>query len=105
MMYSMGIAQNYNLYWDKTYGGNSRDWNNIAVVDSSGNIFLIGDSQTNVDGDKSTPLCPLQPDHSDIWLLKLDPDGNILWQKNYGSDSDERNPKLIFIRFTSIEFL
>lgn len=91
-------GQVLNLLWEKTYGGNSREWNSMVIADTAaGSLFLIGDSQTNINGDKTEPLCSLQTDHSDIWLLKLDNSGNILWQKNYGSDDDERSPRLTLL--------
>lgn len=101
-----GQGQVLNVLWEKTYGGNSRDWNSMVIADtSSGSLFLIGDSQTNIDGDKTEPLCSLQTDHSDIWLLKLDDTGNILWQKNYGSDDDERIPRLYLLNGSSGEMI
>lgn len=101
-----GQGQVLNVLWEKTYGGNSRDWNSMVIADtSSGSLFLIGDSQTNIDGDKTEPLCSLQTDHSDIWLLKLDDSGNILWQKNYGSDDDERIPRLYLLNGSSGEMI
>lgn len=90
-------AQSININWDQTYGGNSRDWNTNAVVDGSANIFIIGDSQTDLNGDKTVGLCNVQPDHSDIWLIKSDSSGNILWQKNYGAESNESHPELILL--------
>lgn len=90
-------SQPLNLLWEKTYGGSSREWNNMVMTGSAGALFLIGDSQTNINGDKTVPLCSIQLSHSDIWLLKLDSSGNILWQKNYGSDDDERSPRLALL--------
>ncbi len=96
VLYSL-TAQNYNFIWDKTYGGSSRDWNCSVIKNDNSSYFLIGDSETNIDGDKTVPLCNSQPDHSDIWLIKCDINGNILWQKNYGGESDERSPQLVLL--------
>jgi hypothetical protein len=90
-------AQPIILNWDKTYGGNSRDWNTQIINNGNGHVFMIGDSQTDVDGDKTTPLCNIQPDHSDIWLIKSDVDGNIIWQRNYGAENNETAPKLLLL--------
>ncbi len=91
-------AQTINIVWDKTYGGDSRDWNTSVVVNgSSGQVFIIGDSQTDVNGDKNVALCNVQPDHSDIWLIKSDDNGGIIWQKNYGAESNETAPKLVLL--------
>lgn len=89
------VAQSYIFYWNKTYGGNSRDWNSRTIQNTAGQLFIIGDSQTDINGDKNLPLCnPDSVDNADIWLVKIDTSGNILWQKNYGAESDERNPVL-----------
>jgi hypothetical protein len=98
-------AQMLSINWDQTYGGNSRDWNCVVTTDQNGNQFLIGDTRSGIDGDKSLPLCPSANAHSDIWLLKLDSSGNIIWQRNYGGDGDESSPRLIPLNNASGELL
>lgn len=98
-------AQVYNYLWDRTYGGDARDWNCQVTVDHSGSIFIAGDSQTDINGDKNVPLCNIQPDHSDIWILKTDLSGNIIWQKNYGGEAYESNPKLILLNNAAKEMI
>ncbi len=100
-----GIAQNYSFNWDKTYGGISRDWNCTIVTSTSGDVFLIGDSQTDVNGDKTVPLCSLQLSHSDLWLIKTDTAGTILWQKDFGAESDERLPQLTLLNNPAKEMI
>jgi hypothetical protein len=98
-------AQIYNYLWDRTYGGDARDWNCQVTIDPSGNIFIAGDSQTDINGDKTVPLCNVQPDHSDIWILKTGLSGNIIWQKNYGGEGYETNPKLILLNNPAKEMI
>lgn len=98
-------AQTINIEWDKTYGGNSRDWNTQVVNSGSGFAFIIGDSQTDVDGDKNVPLCNVQQNHSDIWLIKSDLSGNIIWQRNYGAESNETAPKLVMLNNSAGEMI
>jgi hypothetical protein len=98
-------GQNYSQIWDKTYGGSSRDWNSSVVKNDNGSFFIIGDSETNIDGDKTVALCNNLPDHSDVWLIKCDINGNILWQKNYGGEGDERTPQLILLNNPNKEMI
>ena len=76
-----------NIQWQKTYSGIGED--RIAVPTdpaseaiqqtSDGGYIVVG--YTNSFGDKY---------HTDIWILKLDEEGNIQWQKTYGGeDYDE----------------
>jgi len=98
-------AQNYNLFWDKTFGGDSRDWSSVVSTNISGDIFIIGDSQSDISGDKNSTVCNTLNPNSDIWMLKIDVDGNILWQKDIGSDSDERLPRLFHLNNGNKEML
>ena len=99
-------AQQYQFLWDKTLGGASRDWNCQIVTAADGSVFLVGDSQSDIGGNKSVPLCNASgTSHSDIWILKADTAGNILWQKNLGAEADERNPQLLPLNNASKQLL
>ena len=99
------IAQTYNQIWDKTYGGASRDWNCTAFTSPTGSLFFIGDSQTDANGDKTSALCGSPQENSDIWLMKVNQAGNIVWQRSYGGSADERLPKLVFTNNSNGEML
>lgn len=98
-------AQTYINFWDNTYGGNSRDWNCQVNQNSSNQLFLIGDAQTDVDGNKSVQLCDTTIANADIWLIKIDSSGAILWQKNLGARSDERFPQLLHLNNSAKEMI
>jgi len=88
-------AQTFIMNWDKTFGGNERDWNTNIIKTNSGKLFILGDSQTDVNGIKNAPLCNATgTQHADIWLMRLDTSGSILWQKDIGAENDERLPFL-----------
>ena len=59
------------------YGGNKSDAGKFIVPSSDGYYFLIGATWSYGEG------------NSDIWVLKIDEIGNIIWQKSYGSTGDE----------------
>ncbi|MEO1656063.1 MAG: hypothetical protein AAFU64_21155, partial [Bacteroidota bacterium] len=68
-----------NRLWDKTYGGNGNDELQYLVLLSDGHILLIGHSQSGSSGEKSD-------DQTGVWILKIDPIGNITWDKTFDFD-------------------
>ncbi|NMH26506.1 T9SS type A sorting domain-containing protein [Flavobacterium silvaticum] len=74
------------IKWQKTYGGIYADHLRSMVV-TSDNGFLIGGNSNSTDsGDK------LHKNNgaSDYWILKLDEDGTIEWQKSYGGSGEDQ---------------
>lgn len=71
--------------WDKRYGGNKADILNDFQKMSDGYI-LGGYSSSNVGGEKThNPIGA-----KDYWLVKVDLNGNILWDKTVGGfENDE----------------
>ncbi|MFD2569393.1 hypothetical protein ACFSUS_02035 [Spirosoma soli] len=45
---------------------------------------MAGHSDSNLSGDKSQPRNG--PEHSDIWVVKLDSDGRKQWDKTFGKN-------------------
>lgn len=105
LIHASAEAQVINYTWDKTFGGSSRDWNSNVSTNSTGDIFIIGDSQSDVTGDKTIPLCNTPNPNADIWLMKIDTAGTIVWQRSYGGDSDERFPQLYHLNNLNKEIL
>ena len=75
-----------NILWEKTYGGSSGDGFRRIFPDNTGNYILVGGSGSS-DGDISNDP---YPDSEDFWIVKIDIDGNIIWDKIVGgSDGGE----------------
>ncbi len=74
------------LLWEKTYGGTEDDRPYSVKVLPSGEIFILGFSNSPVSGNKTAPNLG----GNDFWLIKLDANGNKLWDKTYGGAGDER---------------
>ncbi len=68
----MRLSPNGNLIWAKTYGGTKNDYAYSVAVAPNGDIIVVGKTYSSGAG------------RSDAWVLKLDPDGNVIWQKTYG---------------------
>jgi hypothetical protein len=73
-----------NIDWQKLYGGNSLDipWNMYRVEDG---YILTGITTSVNSGDVWG-----NNGFFDYWVLKLDFDGNIMWQKCLGGSGDDR---------------
>ena len=68
-----------NFVWAKTIGGTSGDFGKSISVDTSGNVYIIGDFQGTVDFDPGPGTFNLtSTGDSDIFMIKLDSSGNLV---------------------------
>ncbi|MCP5353452.1 MAG: hypothetical protein H6926_09760, partial [Chromatiales bacterium] len=80
-----------NLIWNKTYGGASGDYGPSGLVAwPDGSIVVAGYSLSGISGNKTET----NYGGTDFWMLRLDLDGNILWQKEHGGSSADIYPQL-----------
>ncbi|PZD78448.1 hypothetical protein [Mesonia sp. K7] len=67
-----------NKIWRRYFGGTNNDRSYDVVQTNSGNILMVGSSE-------SEDFDITQPNGSyDFWVVMIDIEGNLLWQKNYG---------------------
>ncbi len=73
-----------NLLWQKTWGGSGTEVATGLLIDSSGNQYVTGTIYGFSPGEcfGSQPGC-------DVFLIKLDPSGNLLWQRVWGGNRTE----------------
>ncbi len=83
-----------NIEWEHTYGGSYTEGASDIIQTSDGN-YLLGASVWSSDGDISA-LHGI--DAGDFWLVKLSPDGDILWEKTFGSTETEQLNSIIETR-------
>lgn len=87
------------IEWDKTFGGSG--WEVIGSVISTpdGGYLLAGDSASPASGDKSENTkggCDEDVNcDSDYWIVKIDAEGNKVWDKTLGGSSVEAFPRAI----------
>jgi gliding motility-associated-like protein len=82
------LDQDGNLLWVNTIGGVEYEEGKGVAVDNSGNVYITGFfTGANVNFGSLT-LSGLD-DSQDIFVAKLDTDGNFLWAKNMGGDSND----------------
>jgi hypothetical protein len=74
-----------NKIWDKTFGGDGREAINSIVADNEGNYLLGCTSTSGISGNK-TQACKGEYDY---WIIKIDANGNKIWDKDFGGNLEE----------------
>lgn len=67
-----------NMVWQKTFGGTAFDAAESVSPSKDGGFILVGNSKSS---DKDANA---NAGENDIWLIKTDADGNLVWQKTFG---------------------
>ena len=72
-----------NMQWNKTYGGTGADTGVVVVQNSDGGYAIAGRTASFGAGG------------NDIWLIKTDATGNMLWNKTYGGPGTEQGNAMV----------
>ncbi|WP_347158986.1 T9SS type A sorting domain-containing protein [Pontibacter chitinilyticus] len=80
-----------NKVWDKTFGGNRSDYLSSIVITPDGGYLLGGYSSSEISGDKSEA----SRGANDYWVVKIDAQGNKVWDKTFGGDKDDNFTALL----------
>ncbi len=79
------LDANGNLLWAKTIGGPSSEQGTSITVDSNGGVCVTGYFLATVDFDPSSDTLYLTSNGAfDLFILKLDANGDFLWAKSIG---------------------
>ncbi|MCU0324793.1 MAG: hypothetical protein MUF45_06010 [Spirosomaceae bacterium] len=78
-----------NLLWQKNFGGSRSDYALSGTELADGNFAVCGQT-LSMDGDVS-----YNAGDWDIWVIKLDTNGNLIWEKSSGGTLTEQSPKAI----------
>lgn len=84
----MKIDTNGNLLWSKSLGGTNHDVFNDVKQTPDGGYILVGHSRSN-DGDVTGNHGPYSYPFDDVWVVKVDVNGNLQWQKSLGGSFDD----------------
>ena len=74
------------LRWQRSLGGGNRDFANSIQQTKDGGYIVAGGSFSN-DADVTVHHGPNI--YADYWILKLDADGNMQWQRSYGGSKGD----------------
>ena len=85
------LDQQGNKLWDKYFGGTRHDYLMSSIATQEGGFLLSGTSFSNQSRDKK--------EHnlggSDVWLIRLDENGEELWQKTLGTKSNDEASSVV----------
>lgn len=82
-MWVVKLTGNGYKIWDKTIGGSATDLLAAIQVTATGDYLLCGYSFSNASGEKSED----SRGDMDWWVIRIDEDGSILWEKTLGGSS------------------
>jgi len=89
-MFIQKLDQNGSLIWIKTIGGALSDWIGHACIDTFGNVYLAGAFMDTVDFDPGISISNIiSKGGRDIFIQKLDSNGNFIWVNSFGSLDDD----------------
>lgn len=74
--YVLRIDEEGNKLWEKTYGGPEDDYAYRALATNDG--FIVVGNTRSIEGLSSQ-----------AYVIKIDEEGKVIWEKNYGTQSDE----------------
>ncbi len=81
--FAIKFDENGNIVWKKLYGGNSNDVINKVIITSDGGYLLVGWTVSDdIQGYKGEGS-------ADLFVVKVDANGNIQWQKVIGGTGDD----------------
>jgi hypothetical protein len=82
-MWMIKLDEEGNLIWEQTYGGSQFDLAQAVVQSKDGGFLITGNTKSD-DKDSS-----LNNGENDIWLVKTNAFGDLVWEKSFGgSDLD-----------------
>ena len=71
--------------WDRSFGGSGDDYLYALHQTADGGFILGGESWSPVSGNKTSP----NHGASDFWVVRVDQEGNKLWEESYGGTGQE----------------
>ncbi|MBK9456438.1 MAG: hypothetical protein IPO24_13055 [Bacteroidetes bacterium] len=71
------------IIWQKNIGGPGDDYFSDIILTADGGFLIGAESYSGIGFEKTSPLISV----FDNWLIKLDADGNIEWDKTIGGDN------------------
>ncbi len=83
------FTQNFQVNWQQCFGGSETD-NARDIIEFNNYLYVLGGTTSN-DGDIS-----YNHGLGDVWLVKMDSVGNIIWEKTYGGSGGETGHRILF---------
>ncbi len=92
-----------NLIWAKSMNGYGSGACKGIVTDLEGNVYLTGEYESTIDFDPGAEDLNLtSKGGKDIFVQKLDIDGDLVWIKSFGSEYDDLSRSIIIDNFSNV---
>ncbi len=78
-----------NIEWQKTIGGSGSEFDMMAIPCTDGGYFVGGSSRSPISGEKTENFRGFSSLTADYWVLKLDENRNIEWQRTIGGEDED----------------
>lgn len=85
----LSAQNNFVKQWGHSYGGTMGDDVTVVLPLQGQGLLLCGYTNSPADGDLSQPNWDGSLITSDYWIIKVDNNGNKLWEKRYGGTGDD----------------
>ena len=76
--WAVKLSAQGDLAWTRSFGGSEIDIAYDIATTRDGNFLIVGDARSN-DQDVSNNY-----GNADVWLIEIDPQGNLVWEKSLG---------------------
>ncbi len=86
------ISSTGELLWESAFGGSQIEDSFKVIATNDGNYFVLG-TTISTDNDISNNF-----GGTDIWLLKISPEGNLIWEKSYGGNQLDKATSIIALQ-------
>ena len=106
-VFVLKLNNNGSFLWGKQIGGSSYDDGMSIVSDVSGNVYILGNFYDTADMDPGPATFTMTPGASgfaDIFITKLDINGNFIWAKQFGGVNGESGFEMALDSFGNIYF-
>lgn len=80
-----------NIIWAKSAGGTGLDGSSSISSDINGNVYVTGIFASPSISFETTTLTNASIDTLDIFIVKYDASGNVIWAKSIGGNKDEES--------------
>jgi uncharacterized repeat protein (TIGR01451 family) len=94
------VDKTLNILWEKYYGGDFDETAYNIIKAADGGYVVCGNSFSS--NDNVTGNHDVTGTTSDAWLLKIDNNGELIWQKTIGGDKDDQANRMIGLNNSEI---
>ncbi len=93
--YLTKLDPNGNLIWTKQIAGANDVEGRSITIDSNGDLILLGKFRFTADFDPGPGVLNMTANNTDLFVSKLDDDGNFIWAKQIGGTGTTVSPQQI----------